>query len=214
MAFKSSIILIATTLVLSSVAKAAPINVSVSGAVTGINDVDNLLSTDLGLSVNVGDTFAAQYAGDDSSTPDSSSLGYVYNFNDGAMTSTADFGAGGSVGNINDAYRISILDNYENSGDVWVNSAAIGANSDGSLYILNIIFIDYDQNKHADNSFYFNDTLSGWEFSGIEISQWYGDLDSRNTTLLTSLPSAVPVPAAVWLFGSGLLGLIGVARRK
>lgn len=26
--------------------------------------------------------------------------------------------------------------------------------------------------------------------------------------------SAVPVPAAVWLFGSGLLGLIGVARRK
>ena len=26
--------------------------------------------------------------------------------------------------------------------------------------------------------------------------------------------SAVPVPAAVWLFGSGLLGLIGMARRK
>jgi hypothetical protein len=26
--------------------------------------------------------------------------------------------------------------------------------------------------------------------------------------------SAVPVPAAVWLFGSGLLGLIGVAKRK
>ena len=24
----------------------------------------------------------------------------------------------------------------------------------------------------------------------------------------------VPVPAAVWLFGSGLLGLVGVARRK
>ena len=26
--------------------------------------------------------------------------------------------------------------------------------------------------------------------------------------------SAVPIPAAVWLFGSGLLGLIGVAKRK
>jgi hypothetical protein len=26
--------------------------------------------------------------------------------------------------------------------------------------------------------------------------------------------SVVPIPAAVWLFGSGLLGLIGVARRK
>lgn len=27
-------------------------------------------------------------------------------------------------------------------------------------------------------------------------------------------PAAVPVPAAAWLMGSGLLGLIGVARRK
>ena len=26
--------------------------------------------------------------------------------------------------------------------------------------------------------------------------------------------NAVPIPAAVWLFGSGLLGLVGVARRK
>ena len=26
--------------------------------------------------------------------------------------------------------------------------------------------------------------------------------------------SAVPVPAAVWLFGSGLIGLAGFARRK
>ena len=32
-----------------------------------------------------------------------------------------------------------------------------------------------------------------------------------STTVTTS---AVPVPAAVWLFGSGLLGLIGFARRK
>ena len=30
----------------------------------------------------------------------------------------------------------------------------------------------------------------------------------------TGTISAVPVPAAVWLFGSGLLGLVGVARRK
>lgn len=26
--------------------------------------------------------------------------------------------------------------------------------------------------------------------------------------------SAIPIPAAVWLFGSGLIGLIGIARRK
>lgn len=32
--------------------------------------------------------------------------------------------------------------------------------------------------------------------------------------LTGSVVTAVPVPAAVWLFGSGLLGLVGVARRK
>ena len=31
---------------------------------------------------------------------------------------------------------------------------------------------------------------------------------------LSGVASPVPVPAAAWLFGSGLLGLIGVARRK
>lgn len=31
---------------------------------------------------------------------------------------------------------------------------------------------------------------------------------------IIAAPSAVPVPAAVWLFGSGLIGLIGFARRK
>jgi hypothetical protein len=31
---------------------------------------------------------------------------------------------------------------------------------------------------------------------------------------LSATPAVVPVPAAVWLFGSGLLGLVGVARRR
>ncbi|HHJ17122.1 MAG TPA: DUF3530 family protein [Gammaproteobacteria bacterium] len=36
-----------------------------------------------------------------------------------------------------------------------------------------------------------------------------------NTWLSLNAPlSAVPVPAAVWLFGSGLIGLLGFARRK
>ena len=31
---------------------------------------------------------------------------------------------------------------------------------------------------------------------------------------VTPAPAVVPIPAAVWLFGSGLLGLVGVARRR
>lgn len=39
---------------------------------------------------------------------------------------------------------------------------------------------------------------------------------SANGTATYTIPgvSAVPVPAAAWLFGSGLLGLVGIARRK
>ena len=40
------------------------------------------------------------------------------------------------------------------------------------------------------------------------------DVNYTNQTYATWQMSSVPVPAAVWLFGSGLIGLIGFARRK
>lgn len=40
------------------------------------------------------------------------------------------------------------------------------------------------------------------------------DLNGHGTGQLTLTVSAVPVPAAVWLFGSGLLGLVGYSKRK
>jgi len=47
-------------------------------------------------------------------------------------------------------------------------------------------------------------------FAGI---RGFIDIGSGNSMHVTSVQT-VPVPAAVWLFGSGLLGLIGIARRK
>ena len=37
---------------------------------------------------------------------------------------------------------------------------------------------------------------------------------SYQLTMWGSTPAAVPVPAAIYLFGSGLIGLVGLARRK
>jgi hypothetical protein len=54
----------------------------------------------------------------------------------------------------------------------------------------------------------------------LDIRITIEDLDSGDediafdSLLLTGDLPSVPIPAAVWLFGSGLLGLVGVARRK
>jgi hypothetical protein len=40
------------------------------------------------------------------------------------------------------------------------------------------------------------------------------DIDLVGTWRTTVQMTPVPIPAAVWLFGSGLLGLVGIARRK
>ncbi len=49
----------------------------------------------------------------------------------------------------------------------------------------------------------FNNLVGNYEGSGM----FYDNVSFTNSPV-------VPVPAAVWLFGSGLIGLIGVARRR
>jgi len=50
----------------------------------------------------------------------------------------------------------------------------------------------------------------------ISIANFAGTLTPSNIASIYIDPqvSAVPVPAAAWLFGSGLLGLVGFSRRK
>ena len=62
----------------------------------------------------------------------------------------------------------------------------------------------------------FIDNLDLWadDFLGIPLT---GSQDIESTWMwanFSEAPSEIPVPAAVWLFGSGLLGLIGIARKK
>jgi hypothetical protein len=56
---------------------------------------------------------------------------------------------------------------------------------------------------------------------GDNLSFGFGAVSTENNgsgifydNLVFAEVAPVPVPAAVWLFGSGLLGLVGVARRR
>ena len=77
-------------------------------------------------------------------------------------------------------------------------------------------FSSLQPNAYWSATEYSPDTSSAWYFTmdgGLQ-----GGISKVNGYYAWAVQSgdvsAVPVPAAVWLFGSGLMGLIGVARRK
>lgn len=88
-----------------------------------------------------------------------------------------------------------------NANDAIINSVGLYLDENGIVQMMGITF----------------DTLNlettifgpGYDTVGLDINTAYADYG-----VFMVYDSVVPVPAAVWLFGSGLLGLIVVARRK
>ena len=60
------------------------------------------------------------------------------------------------------------------------------------------------------------DWVQGLDYTGPHRDSWemMRTEEGHDSGIMLVRTSVVPVPAAVWLFGSGLIGLIGVARRK
>jgi hypothetical protein len=68
--------------------------------------------------------------------------------------------------------------------------------------------------------------INSWTFLGVIDTAGFNsfefrEINGKGEQLLTIRAddvtlgvSAVPIPAAFWLFGSGLLGLVGISRRK
>jgi hypothetical protein len=104
--------------------------------------------------------------------------------------------AGGSVGEL---YTIDLLSGTASLvGPTGFGMTALEFGSDGVLYGLP------NQRPGFGGHLLSINTLTG---AGTDL----GDLGIFN---LNALTSPIPIPPAVWLFGSGLLGLIGVSRRK
>ena len=55
---------------------------------------------------------------------------------------------------------------------------------------------------------------NAWQSSSSEIGEQFLIPRDVNITVAAAEFSPAPIPPALWLFGSGLLGLIGIAKRK
>lgn len=58
-----------------------------------------------------------------------------------------------------------------------------------------------------------DDGIGGSPMDNGPFSGFNANFDITSVTV-TAVTPAIPIPAAVWLFGSGLVGLVGVARRR
>ena len=63
-----------------------------------------------------------------------------------------------------------------------------------------------------------NYEINIWGNSGANDYSYYATINGQNFTIAndskgTFTASAVPIPAAIWLFGAGLMSLVGVRRR-
>jgi len=100
--------------------------------------------------------------------------------------------------------------------DFWLS-----ANTSTGLYItltnnLDVGVMYYTQGTGVGNLWAANDDLQVLEGIGLEYAfgNSYSPRGWNGTIYYDVETSAVPIPAAVWLFFSGLIGLAGVARRS
>jgi len=133
-------------------------------------------------------------------------------FANGIFDGTAANGNGGDINNPQSASAfIKTLNpaaGYATTNDIRVDMTTV-SNTDWGQYSISI---DLSDPLLAGQliQFGFNAVSTEYGDSGV----FYDNICFDNTGGCPGSPNPVPVPAAVWLFGSGLLGLVGVARRR
>ncbi len=107
----------------------------------------------------------------------------------------------------------------ENDDGIDVSPDPISDNPYDSLITINLGVGDYTVAIMQYPIFAVGPTLAdGFSDSGLSFdertSSWALDIEGVDTAILSSTVTAIPVPAAMWLFGSGVVGLIGVTKRS
>ena len=123
--------------------------------------------------------------------------------------------------------KASIIDTYINSVDTLLSSSnstvRLSTGATDASYAGSGAFgaslgskVTFSTTAHLGNSlgFYELSSSSTNQLAKANLTTFAGAWNLGTNGALTYSVSAVPVPPAAWLFGSGLVGLVGVARRK
>ncbi len=125
-----------------------------------------------------------------------------------------EFSVGSAVNRTDTGLNLGSVDVYDYSADITPTTLTAGVTY--WLSIFNDTTTDTDDNwgwmrsnsaPFAGNNYYSTDEGASWIPGGIAARGFAFRLDDAPV-------SAVPVPAAVWLMGSALAGLLGFSRRK
>lgn len=139
------------------------------------------------------------------------------------MTASASVDSVGADGQMKGSVGVSLTDNDSTDGQQAVVSdagtgssiytALIDGNDARSLWTDMSLTADDGRTSTADTFFDFepiSEAVDSTQGIRMEFSLTPGD----SVAFTSRFETVVPVPAAVWLFGSGLLGLVAVARRR
>jgi len=135
-------------------------------------------------------------------------------FFDVSQAGTVDFNMNALSGNLSPTMYL-----YEQGVPGYITYAWDGweANMSWNLGSGSYLLMTGDSSLYG-NDFYAADYGYGWggyqlTVNGAALATSFEE-GNLNGSFTASTPSAVPVPAAAWLFASGLVGLVGFARRK
>jgi hypothetical protein len=110
---------------------------------------------------------------------------------------------------------------YDGLGDISSGEADDWSNGDDGSGTVNLAELSYLSDLSGQSDFFTLATItfdglavgnSALEFAYVDLGDGLGD-PIQNVSLGTADVNVVPVPAAVWMLGSGLVGLMGIRRK-
>lgn len=99
------------------------------------------------------------------------------------------------------------------SGSNAWNASKIGSNLNSAMNNLNA-WGDAGDTLHFYRSYLLGSVDAGVTATAAELGTWTFNINGGSASLAYAPTSAVPVPAAIWMFMSGLMGMVAMNRRK